>query len=176
MVVIYILKLEEEKYYIGKTKDNVPRLDNFNNINLCGKRIITHFQGKGSGWTRRYKPISVYAIYHDCVDEDEDKYTKIMMKKFGINNVRGGNYCSIKLDETLVYILEREIRGNCNKCLRCGKDGHFIRNCRELIDSNGIYIDDNLQLNELMKEIYDTSKNLLIYSQNFIYNLFADIH
>ena len=45
MVHIYILQLENNKYYIGKT--NNPSF-----------RINDHFTGKGSAWTSIHKPIS----------------------------------------------------------------------------------------------------------------------
>ena len=45
MIYIYILLLEESKYYIGKT----------NNTNL---RFLDHYNNNGSEWTKLYKPIS----------------------------------------------------------------------------------------------------------------------
>ena len=62
MVTIYILELEEGKYYIGKTS----------NIDL---RIEQHNELYGSEWTKKYKPINVLEIIKDCDDYDEDKYT-----------------------------------------------------------------------------------------------------
>jgi predicted GIY-YIG superfamily endonuclease len=44
MVYIYVLKLEQEKYYIGKTNNPQFRLDN-------------HFTSNGSEWTKLYKPV-----------------------------------------------------------------------------------------------------------------------
>ena len=45
MIKIYVLKLEENKYYIGQSKDTEQR-----------KRL--HLKGKqGSEWTKKYKPI-----------------------------------------------------------------------------------------------------------------------
>ena len=41
MVYIYVLKLEQEKYYIGKT--NNPEF-----------RINDHFNNIGSEWTKKY--------------------------------------------------------------------------------------------------------------------------
>ena len=70
MVYIYVLQLENNKYYIGKTKE-----PNF--------RINNHFNANGSSWTRKYKPLKVLKIIPDCDDFDEDKYVKIYMKKYG---------------------------------------------------------------------------------------------
>ena len=49
MVFIYVLKLKQDKYYIGKT--NNPKF-----------RIDTHINSKGSFWTQTYKPIDIYEI------------------------------------------------------------------------------------------------------------------
>ena len=43
MVYIYILKLKQGKYYVGKTSN-----PNF--------RIESHFNSKGAEWTKMYKP------------------------------------------------------------------------------------------------------------------------
>ena len=43
------LKLDEEKYYVGKS----------NNVK---KRYKEHITGNGSAWTRMYKPISIHKI------------------------------------------------------------------------------------------------------------------
>ena len=44
MVFIYVLKLHNNKYYVGKT-------DNPDN------RIENHYKNNGSLWTKKYKPI-----------------------------------------------------------------------------------------------------------------------
>jgi cellular nucleic acid-binding protein len=117
MVFIYVLKLTENKYYIGKTTNPSFRLHN-------------HFLKKGSTWTKKYKPISVYEIKPDCDDEDEDKITQQYMKKYGIDNVRGGSFCQIKLDSASKTTLIRMITGATDKCYNCGGN-HFIQNCRD---------------------------------------------
>ena len=43
---IYILELQENKFYVGKT----------NNPNF---RLNRHFNSNGSVWTKKYKPIKV---------------------------------------------------------------------------------------------------------------------
>ena len=96
MVFIYILQLEQEKYYIGKTTNPTFRLQK-------------HFTSSGSVWTKKYKPISVLEIIPNCDDYDEDKYTIKFMEKYGINNVRGGSFCEIKLSENNITILNQII-------------------------------------------------------------------
>ena len=119
MVFIYILQLEQEKYYIGKTTNPTFRLQK-------------HFTSGGSVWTRKYKPISVLEIIPNCDDYDEDKYTIKCMEKYGINNVRGGSFCEIKLSENNIITLNQMIRGVTNKCYICGKDDHFANECKKV--------------------------------------------
>ena len=113
---IYVLKCKQRKWYVGKTRK------------LSG-RILQHFCSNGSAWTRKYPPIKVHERYKNCTARDEDKYTKDMMDKYGIDNVRGGSYCQIELDEHQRETLRRESNATHDKCHKCGKSGHFAAQC-----------------------------------------------
>jgi hypothetical protein len=117
MVYIYVLKLEAGKYYIGKTSNPKFRLEN-------------HFNNNGSEWTKLYKPLEILELIPNCDDYDEDKYTKIYMDKYGIDNVRGGTYTTIKLDDTTKNYLMKISNSNNNRCFTCGKKGHFAKECK----------------------------------------------
>lgn len=116
MVFIYALLLHSNKYYIGKT----------NNPNF---RIENHFSSNGSEWTTKYKPITVIELIPNCDDYDEDKYTKIYMDKYGIDNVRGGSFVSVKLEQSTINILKHMNNGTNDNCFKCGKKGHFVNEC-----------------------------------------------
>lgn len=116
---IYVLKLKHNKYYIGKS------------INV-NKRIKQHFKGKGSTWTKLYKPIEIFEIRRNCDDFDEEKITLQYMKKYGINNVRGGSYARIKLDQYELNQVVRIIRSSDNRCYVCGSKEHFAKTCEKL--------------------------------------------
>ena len=68
-IKIYVLRLEQDKYYVGKT------------INVC-KRYQLHKNGLGSEWTKLYKPIKIVKVYHDLSPFDEDKITKEYMSRY----------------------------------------------------------------------------------------------
>jgi hypothetical protein len=103
MVTTYILKLEQDKYYVGKTTNIFKRLED-------------HTSNSGSAWTKKYKPKSVLNIHENCDDYDEDKYTIKMMSDFGIANVRGGSFVTIELPTEEINVITKMIRGKSNQC------------------------------------------------------------
>jgi hypothetical protein len=76
-----------------------------------------------------YKPINVIETIHNCDDYDEDKYTLIYMKKYGIDNVRGGSFSNIELSENDIKTIEKMIISTSDKCFKCKQSGHFARYC-----------------------------------------------
>ncbi len=116
MVYIYVLQLEKGKYYIGKTNNPQFRLEN-------------HFNSNGSEWTKLYKPLRAIELNQNCDDYDEDKITMKYMDKYGIDNVRGGSFVSVKLQKSEIDILKKMSNGTNNNCFICGTKGHFAKNC-----------------------------------------------
>jgi len=114
-ITIYILKLEEGKYYVGKTKINFDI------------RLKQHLDGKGCAWTRKYKVLKVEEQFIGD-DFDETKYTLKYMSQYGIDNVRGGTYSNINLDENQREEIKKEIRSAKDVCFLCGME-HFIDKC-----------------------------------------------
>jgi hypothetical protein len=145
MVYIYVLKLEQEKYYIGKTNNPQFRLDN-------------HFTSNGSEWTKIYKPIMLLELRPNCDDYDEDKVTRQYMDKHGIENVRGGSFVSIKLNKSTIDHLQQMSNGTNNKCFTCGCIGHFTNNCtnkkKQNTNKTTQYINEDL--NEYICDYYDS--------------------
>jgi hypothetical protein len=114
---IYVLKCEKGKYYVGRTENP-------------SKRLEDHIQENGSAWTRKYKPTKII-----CLEKgskfDEDKKVKECMSNFGIDNVRGGSYSSIELDESEIKVIQKEINNAYDLCFNCHEPGHFIKNCNK---------------------------------------------
>lgn len=116
MITIYILTLEYDKYYVGRT----------NNVAI---RMNKHFNNTGSYWTIKYKPIHILEIYENCDEFDEDKYTIKMMAKYGMDNVRGGSFTKINLTQTEKDIITKMINTAYANCFNCHFENHFANEC-----------------------------------------------
>jgi predicted GIY-YIG superfamily endonuclease len=112
---IYVLRLVNDKYYVGKAVD--PE-----------KRFEKHVNGEGARWTRRYKPLEMIETYPSDNPFDEDKTTKEYMAKYGIENVRGGSYVTKKIPEDQKQFIQKEIWMALNMCTKCGGK-HLSRFC-----------------------------------------------
>lgn len=113
---LYLLKLEHDKYYVGKSH-NVE------------KRFSDHKNGAGSSWTKLHKPLEILSVQKVVSSYDEANLTKDTMKKFGIDNVRGGPYCDNELDYKTKQILFRELGTSRDLCYICNSKYHMSRNC-----------------------------------------------
>jgi hypothetical protein len=138
MVYIYVLQLEKGKYYIGKTTNPQFRLEQ-------------HFSSSGSQWTKKYTPKKVLQIISNCDNFDEDKYTLQYMEQYGINNVRGGSFCELKLDKDNLSTIKKMINGSSDKCYICGETGHFANDCKQDDDDDMLEEFENLYCNKKNK-------------------------
>lgn len=100
-IFVYILLLQQNKYYVGHTSN--PRF-----------MTEEHFQLNNTQWTQKYTPIRLLEFISNCDKFDEDKYTLKYMDKYGIDNVRGGSFCKEILDEPEKFVIEKMLM-NANK-------------------------------------------------------------
>lgn len=143
----YVLKLEDGKYYVGRTNSPKFRLDD-------------HFSGDGSLWTSIYQPVEVVEFRKTKDECDENDTTIEYMKKYGIDNVRGGSFCKEHLDKDEKHTLKKIIggddlnenddkilnklaNGDSNCCYRCGRKNHFISNCYAKTHINGHVLEES---------------------------------
>jgi hypothetical protein len=120
----YVLKLKHGKYYVGKSKDPAERSQN-------------HWDGLGASWTKEHPPIKLERVYRNYQPYDELRYTLLMMNSYGIDNVRGANFCRVKLTDSEIAVIDSMLVGESDCCYYCGKSGHFIRTCNKFA-SDGI--------------------------------------
>ncbi len=81
MICLYVLKLEENKYYVGITRD----LD---------ERLSCHKEGEGARWTALYPPVKVlfvkvYRTRKDALKAENE--ATLILAKHG-KDVRGGQW------------------------------------------------------------------------------------
>ena len=87
----------------------------------------------GVEWTRRHRPIRLAAV-HDCPPGwpsgfEEDKYTKQLMWKHGIDHVRGGAYAAPRLSKVQRDALEHEFVHAEGVCYNCRSPLHLAGKC-----------------------------------------------
>lgn len=101
---IYVLGLENDKWYVGRTQY------------IC-TRLRDHFIGEGAKWTKKYNPVFVHMVRTfnsdftmNKVNQIENLFTLFFMKEYGWRNVRGGKYCQLKLPSKYIKNVNYKIK------------------------------------------------------------------
>ena len=143
---IYILKCTNNKYYIGKTKLDIA------------KRYSQHLYDKSCVFTTKYPPIEIITTYKTDDSLEENNMTKKYMILYGIENVRGGSYANLELEEWQIKSLQMEFKSADDCCYKCGGKNHFAKNCNELDITE--YVNKYSSIDEITIEI-DNLENIL---------------
>lgn len=150
MIYVYILELEKDKFYVGKTSDP----DN---------RINRHFNNDGSVWTKKYKPIKLLELIENCDDYDEDKYTLKYMDIYGIENVRGGSFVTIILEESTIKYIKSISKTNnikTNEIFETSNDEQLLE-YNINVEDEGMDVEENVIINfEDDNSIVDFEENV----------------
>lgn len=99
--LLYALRLEGDRYYIGRTSDSIIRIEQ-------------HMQGKGAQWTKLHAPVGLIkckpckAANPQEADQMETLWTLEYMVRYGWRNVRGGYFCHVDELQT-----EQALRAHC---------------------------------------------------------------
>ena len=89
METIYVLQLENDCWYVGKTS------------NLAA-RITQHAAGEGSAWTRLHRPLRgvpahrIESVTREDAEGRETYVTARLMIEKGVNRVRGAMFCETR--------------------------------------------------------------------------------
>ena len=119
---IYVLKLEDGKFYVGKTTD-------------VRRRLEKHRRGCNTwAWTAKHKPIpgddAIYFVETMTEPTAEDAITERMMCEYGIDKVRGGTFSKPNLPEHQAKTLKDKWCTWTDSCFVCREAGHKSINCR----------------------------------------------
>jgi len=127
---IYVLELEHNKYYVGKSTNPFTRTGTHSMSMINGLA-----NSRGAKWTQLYKPIKILNIYPSSDNLDEDIYTIKLMRDKGIDNVRGGSFCELNLNSSSLMTLEKMLMTNDDKCYYCKNiehiSKHYAKDCPE---------------------------------------------
>ena len=107
-IFIYILALDQDKYYVGQT-------------NKIKQRTSEHFNGHGANYTKKYNPKKVVRTFRTGTRNNkkallfETFITLLVMKHQGWQNVKGGKLLnlnqrkidSLSIDDRIKQIKER---------------------------------------------------------------------
>ena len=128
---VYVLELVEGKYYVG-----------------CSKNVLIRYQqhasGTGAAWTKKYPPIRILEVFNNVDEFEENNVTKKYMATFGIDNVRGGSYCTFTLPAEEVAVITKEIRSSQGCCVKCGRKGHFVTECYANTSVDGTSLEESI--------------------------------
>ena len=119
---IYVLKLKNGRYYVGKTRNTTGRQHG----HMGGK--------KGSAWTARHTPTGEPPTFTEATPKEtsgfqEDIETLRMMELHGIDRVRGGSFSSPTLSDSDIRVITKMINHNKTACFTCGEKGHWTYQC-----------------------------------------------
>lgn len=159
MVSIFVLELESNKYYVGKTKSKNFRLEFKSNLY------------EKNDWITKYKPIKIIELIPDCDLFDEDKYTLKYIEKKGIENVRGGSFSNEILTVQETVMINKMIKNSSkenNETSIPNQINDFLKNVSNDNIKHKISTIKNIHL-EIIK------LNNIIKQTDFYYNNLSDI-
>jgi len=96
MTDVYVLKLENGNYYVGKTDRGEERLKE-------------HVKGQGAEWTKLHKPKKIHAYYRNAGGSGEKKIFNQMVKKYGAKKVRGAHFTKRKASPAELRKIEQSV-------------------------------------------------------------------
>ena len=156
MLSIYVLLLENNKYYIGQTDHRNFKLD-------------THID---LDWTNTYKPTQIIEFITGCDDSDNDKYTIKYIKKYGVTNVRGGSFSAFELSENDIKIIQQITTKSEIKITEDNMLNKLYKWCGELsFDHYTLFL-----LDQTHNEYYEITKKKILTSIRESYKLTKDLN
>jgi len=136
---IYVLKLVDDRYYVGRTSNIL-------------KRMEEHFTIGGAVYTKKYKPLKIIEVIEELTNEDERFKTLEIMEKYGWEKVRGSCWCSLEIKQP-------NIEKNKKPKIKKQKHKIFYRN-DDIIKK--LYCEENKNIIEI-SEVLEVSPGLIAF-------------
>lgn len=169
---IYVLKLVEDRYYVGRTSNIL-------------KRIEEHFTVGGSIYTKKYKPLKIIEVTEELTNEDERFKTLEIMEKYGWEKVRGACWCSLEIKKPNIEKNKKpkpkKPKPNCEnfykndndiKELYCSQNKNIIEISDILDLSPGLIAFRLEKMNVVIRR--QLSKGYFEYINSDLYNLYIE--
>lgn len=100
---IYVLRLLGGRKFVGMSDDPA-------------KALVMHKEGGQSAWTDRYRPEGLLQIQRNIPTDKLDTYVIRYMIQYGIENVRGGSWSTVRLTETEQRTIRKRIAQERHEC------------------------------------------------------------
>lgn len=113
---VYLLELQNGKYYVGRTND-------------VTRRVQQHRGDSDAEWVHLHHFVRLVSSRPISSRLEEDLEVKKAMLQYGIDNVRGGTYSTIFLSEQTMATLKQELVHAEDKCFGCGGKDHYLSTC-----------------------------------------------
>lgn len=117
MITVYVLQ-QKDKFYIGKTKDPVSRIEKHFDTN----KYACH-------WTTLHHPTNLVELKFNVDKHCEMNTTLDYMAKYGIDKVRGGPFCRQHLSQKEKSMIIRLLNDMDDRCMKCCQKGHMANKC-----------------------------------------------
>ncbi len=120
LIYVYIIQLKNNKFYVIKSNKLLESLninsEEFNNIEWLYYNPIINLQ-----------ELTKIRIFETNINEDE--IVLELMQKYGINNVRGGNFKTLNISVGNTFDIINKLKKELNKCYLCAKN-HQVTDCK----------------------------------------------
>ncbi len=118
--IIFVLELENNKYYIGRTYVE------FSNNTASIPALLTNSTHE---WHKLHKPLKILEYIAQIDIFDITRLVLKYMAKHGIDNVRGGCFSEVILPYSDYIVLHKMIREHSETCIYCNLSTHTYKEC-----------------------------------------------
>lgn len=115
MQTIYVVKCANDKYIVGRTNTEVEIGTKLTSGQVSHNGFFLNSKLQSTEFLNENPEQDVIDVIKSNDPLDLDKITKKYMLIFGINNVRGGSYSSLILNDWMIKALEHEFNSNNEK-------------------------------------------------------------